>query len=427
MTAEIAVMNKNAVALAADSAVTIGRGEKVKIYNTNKLFMLSKYHPVGVMIYGNAEFLGVSWDTTIKSFRKILGSDSYPSLEDYGAKFITFLESNRALFPESEQDEWVHSKIYQSLSYVRSQIDEKVEKVSHEKGLVTDDELKAIIKETVLDFYGRVDRQLELSLASDNLNRCINKKYGDFVRKIIGQVFQKLPISTVLRKKLREFCRYLLFKDLDIGNQSGLVIAGFGEDEYFPTIVQYEIDGIVCNKLKYKVAAIDRVNTKERATVFPFAQTEMVHTFMQGIDPKLQFTLQSYLEKLFTNIYPEQIVKVLPGMTAKNETILKGKLENVGGELVKEFFAALEKQKREQNIDPVVEAVAFLPKEELASMAESLVNLTSFKRRVTLDAETVGGPIDVAVISKGDGFIWVKRKHYFDIANNPQFGANYFR
>jgi hypothetical protein len=29
---------------------------------------------------------------------------------------------------------------------------------------------------------------------------------------------------------------------------------------------------------------------------------------------------------------------------------------------------------------------------------------------VSLDAETVGGPIDVAVISKCDGFVWVKRK-----------------
>jgi hypothetical protein len=25
--------------------------------------------------------------------------------------------------------------------------------------------------------------------------------------------------------------------------------------------------------------------------------------------------------------------------------------------------------------------------------------------------ETVGGPIDVAVISKGDGFVWVKKKN----------------
>ncbi len=46
-------------------------------------------------------------------------------------------------------------------------------------------------------------------------------------------------------------------------------------------------------------------------------------------------------------------------------------------------------------------------------MAESLVNLTAFKRKVSDDTETVGGPIDVAIISKADGFIWVKRKHYF--------------
>jgi hypothetical protein len=60
-------------------------------------------------------------------------------------------------------------------------------------------------------------------------------------------------------------------------------------------------------------------------------------------------------------------------------------------------------------------------------MAESLVNLTSFKRRVTMDPETVGGPIDVAVISKGDGFIWIKRKHYFKPDLNHQFFSNYFK
>ena len=33
---------------------------------------------------------------------------------------------------------------------------------------------------------------------------------------------------------------------------------------------------------------------------------------------------------------------------------------------------------------------------------------------VTTSAESVSGPIDVAVISKGDGFVWIKRKQYFD-------------
>ena len=71
--------------------------------------------------------------------------------------------------------------------------------------------------------------------------------------------------------------------------------------------------------------------------------------------------------------------------------------------------------------------VTVLPKDELVAMAEALVNLTAFKRRITESRETVGGPIDVAVISKGDGFIWVKRKHYFPPELNQHFFANYFR
>src|SRR5207302_5067079 len=77
--------------------------------------------------------------------------------------------------------------------------------------------------------------------------------------------------------------------------------------------------------------------------------------------------------------------------------------------------------------DPVISAVAALPKDELASMAETLVSLTSFKRKVTMEEETVGGPIDVAVISKGDGFVWIKRKHYFSAELNPHFTTQYFR
>jgi hypothetical protein len=33
----------------------------------------------------------------------------------------------------------------------------------------------------------------------------------------------------------------------------------------------------------------------------------------------------------------------------------------------------------------------------------------------------VGGSVDVAVISKKDGFIWIKRKHYFQPDKNYHF------
>jgi len=51
MTAEIAILNKEAIAMAADSAVTFQDEEDQKIFTSaNKIFTLSKYYPVGIMV-----------------------------------------------------------------------------------------------------------------------------------------------------------------------------------------------------------------------------------------------------------------------------------------------------------------------------------------------------------------------------------------
>jgi len=69
--------------------------------------------------------------------------------------------------------------------------------------------------------------------------------------------------------------------------------------------------------------------------------------------------------------------------------------------------------------DEFEEAVGHLPKSELAAAAEMLVNITKFSQRVSAEQETVGGPVDVALITKGDGFVWVKKKQCFPAALNP--------
>lgn len=80
-------------------------------------------------------------------------------------------------------------------------------------------------------------------------------------------------------------------------------------------------------------------------------------------------------------------------------------------------FQAIRTRSRRQ----IEDMVEFMPKPELADMAEALVNLTSIKRRVSRGMETVGGPIDVAVISHSEGFVWVKRKHYFPADLNSRY------
>jgi hypothetical protein len=65
--------------------------------------------------------------------------------------------------------------------------------------------------------------------------------------------------------------------------------------------------------------------------------------------------------------------------------------------------------------------VFLMPKQDLAALAEEMINLTAVKRKFSSGKETVGGPIDVAVISRIDGFVWVSRKHYFTPELNPRY------
>ena len=72
MTAIVGVLNKHAVAIAADSAVTIGG---TKIFNSaNKIFALSKRAPVAIATYNNANLNNVPWEIVIKEYRKYLGT-----------------------------------------------------------------------------------------------------------------------------------------------------------------------------------------------------------------------------------------------------------------------------------------------------------------------------------------------------------------
>jgi hypothetical protein len=101
MTSEVAVLNKTAVALAADSTMTTGPSGREKTYDTvNKLFTLSKYRPVGIMIYGNAEFMRYPWETIIKLFRERLGQSSHDTVSEYADAFLDYLLNSLDLLDE---------------------------------------------------------------------------------------------------------------------------------------------------------------------------------------------------------------------------------------------------------------------------------------------------------------------------------------
>ena len=260
----------------------------------------------------------------------------------------------------------------------------------------------------------------------NNYEKDLIDKYKALILKAKDQIFQQLPISEKSIEGLQIICSCIFSRDRFATTSSGIVIAGFGEEETFPALISFAIEAKVNNTVKYKQNNDAAISFENNAIIIPFAQSEMVHTFIQGVDPNYNKIISDYLSEYFDK-YPDNILERIENMDSVKKQEFSQKLKEIGLSILKEFNKKLQDYRQAFHINPIMNAVSFLPKDELAAMAESLVNLTSFKRKISLDAETVGGPIDVAVISKGDGFIWIKRKHYFKPDLNPYFFANYFR
>jgi hypothetical protein len=435
MTAEIGVLNKTGVALAADSAVTIGNGRK--IYNTaNKLFSLSKYHPVGVMIYGNANFMGAPLETIIKVYRQRLGEKYFNKIEEYANDFIEFLKNSpyHELSSASEQDRSAIELFDLKLDNIRDEIIYEVKEFVNSKSeQLSKEDLEryfAIIVETRINQKSSYYKELPfLDGFTEDDNQELCEKYAIKLTELIEEKFENLPLEKEIFDDLIGICINFLLKEFT-ENKTGLVIAGFGESEIYPSLFSFNVDGKVNDKLKLALEEKTVISEDDSAAaIIPFAQSEMVHTFIGGIDPEIEKLSNEYLGKLFHSLpeklHDEVFDKYLGDPQIKKELVKS--LNEKCHKLFQEYISNISGYKKEYYINPIIGIVKNLPKDELAEMAEALVNLTSFKRRVSSSLETVGGPVDVAVITKGDGFIWIKRKHYFEPDLNKQFFQKYLR
>jgi hypothetical protein len=429
MTAEIAILNREAVAMAADSAATVSDKTGHKIFSSaNKIFALSKHHPIGIMIYGNAFFMGVPWETIIKIYRKRVGDKKFDTVKEYANDFIEFLKNNSRLFPDSEQEKYIIGCIYGFFNKVKKEIVASIKSKIEKKGSISENEIIQDIDKIISRLLSNWEKGSCNIENPEIFRESISKKYNKVINDAIKEVYEKLPLSKNSKDSLIKIATYLFSSfPVNIVNTgiSGVVISGFGEEEIFPSIVSFAIEGMANNVLKYNEENHSIVDYDNSAIIIPYAQQEMVRTFIDGISPMFDKLYYRLLKETVEN-YPKIILdNVVPDLDTEGRNELLKKIKTVSLDNLKKGLAKVNEVQSDHFVDPILKVVTFLPKNELAEMAESLVNLTCLRKKISMDDETVGGPIDVAVISKGDGLIWIKRKHYFSPELNRQFFVNY--
>jgi hypothetical protein len=431
MTAEVIVLNREAVAMAADSAVTVKLHEGTKIFTSaNKIFALSADRRIGIMVYDSATVMGVPWETIVKVYRQRAKGAFQPTVDAYASSFLKFIAEGE-LFPADDQRKHYEVSVHAYFRFIRNQVEKRVKVAIEGKGQVDEAAVERMVSKAIEKHFGMWSKAPSLPTVPDGFLESVKKEFASMIDKAMGAVFEKFPLSEELNQKLVTVAASLAAKwpprGISPPASSGVVLAGFGTEDVFPTVRAFSTSSVLNNVLLHKrldLLCVD-IDSNLGGAIVPFAQREMVMTFMEGVAPDYQRLIDRFIREIGRRL-PKAILDKIDYADAELKAQVAATLQTASNEVLPGYLEKLTKYREYRHIIPVMKVVAMLPKDELASMAEALVSLTSLKRRMTIhEQETVGGPIDVAVISKGDGLIWVKRKHYFHKDLNPQFFTKY--
>lgn len=422
MTAIVGVLNKHAVAIAADSAATINGVLGRKVLNqATKIVTLSKYHPVAVMIYSSSSFLGTPWDVIVKLYRDRLGDNDFNSVSDYISDFIQFLTDNHFFSSDTLQKKHLRFQLFKFYQDVEER------SIAQIGGKVTDSS-KSYLFNTIKDNLNALKALYEQHSQCEGLLSYTFERLQEYCVDIFNDLYEYIVNKTGAPGELFDLAKYvfylLLKSSRNIVGYTGLVFVGYGKEEIFPSLMPVNIAIAFDGALRYyydkQSEAI--ISENNSAAICPFAQTDVMETILTGIDP----SVKNFISELFSKSLKAYSGLVSNTIKISNQnTVLSTAIENIDISGIKKVFDdAIDDAIGKQYIAPLVDTVAYLEKED---MAESLVSLTFLKRRMMSSEESVGGPVDVAIISKSDGFVWIKRKHYFQKELNHQFFSNYYK
>jgi len=416
MTSEILLLNKRGVVIGADSAATTSSGIDHPRYSksANKIFELTKNGSIAAAVFGNASIDGVPWELAIKLFRSQLGTKAFNRTLEYAAALISFLTDNGRLFPTTFREQ-------QATVQFDSAIKEIARLASDNDKSIRDTTLPVPVRRVA--WKRQVERirallsakGIALPLTEEPLHRVL-EDLEPWVRRAQVQVAASDSLFAMDCEDLADLGHRLRYAMPEtVSPRSGLVIAGYGEDQIFPSYAQLEIFGHVGDELFYRLDDSYEMAQDAGAVIQPFAMSSMINIFTDGFDRNLENIIDKQSQLAFQ--------KALSRCREVGIDIPHSSLASIFDTCQRDFVQAWKQMSWHRNRLPLLGILQGLGIGEMAHLATSLLELQSLKERVTSSSETVGGPIDVAVITKNEGLVWIHRKHFFDPHLNMRYSA----
>ena len=421
MTAVVGILNKRGIAIAADSAVTMSRGRKgEKIANSaNKMLRLTSANPISVMVTGSASLLGVPWDVIIRRYRQKRGNNSFPTVQACVNDFFSYIPTEPAFFEED--------MVNRFLGYLISEFYDTICRDVPEKEY--DDDGNVTNEEEVFQVMNNAMRRI--SKKAKTVGTCQQFVDYDFERFIaiakdtIDQHFKEITADDIpgpeqyssgLTKKLRPifdqcFYDFTMARPID---GTTLVFSGYGESEEYPVLLHADVDGGFDKRTHYYIFEdeIVKISDDNPTAICPFAQADVMMGLLTGITPRYNREAINIAEESLSNYLASYInTKDNEGSPISPE--IKKKLSSIKYNDLIRKFAKQNYRLRISERKQWLKTLHDYDLQDMARLAENLITITSFERHMTFSQEGVGGPIDLAVITKNNGFTWLNRKSWY--------------
>lgn len=276
---------------------------------------------------------------------------------------------------------------------------------------------KKLFYKIIEELYDNLSSK-EFAGSFDNSDQIhILKKYKALFAELLKQEKINFSVSSPYLNKFSQILTFVITKGWYENGYTGFVFAGFGDTEHFPSLYAIRSSGVFNKKMNYTVLNDVKISHDKISDLKVYAQSDMAETFIHGVHPSM---LNFFLErnKLFNYI----LQRFANGLPTHQANSLKELSEKVTDRFERDLAKFIDENHRQH----IYGMLDLMPKEELAEFAESLINITHMKQLVSTEQETVGGPVDIAVISKGDGLVWIKRKHYFPTEINEKYIAKLY-
>ena len=312
MTAEIAILNRVAVALAADSALTISsrsNQRKERVWKTtNKLFSLSPENDIGIMIFGAGDFCGTPWETVIKLFIQSK-NDSFDTIFDCVESFVDFLKN--------------FDKTKSNYSYLNSHflLDDLVQDCLRDQYLGANKlERRNAVKTSISATLSNMDI---FDIFDDNLSK------NDFITEFKHFIDESIDdestihVTMEIKKLIYDVCFEGLRRKVRSGFETGIVITGFGATQNLPHLTSFWVDGFSPFGLRYWLGNSAEVSVEQDAYIVPFGQSDISHLFMEGIEPDYI----DFLRGTISDVLSKKSDDIISTYVSEDEQIVEKKLQ----------------------------------------------------------------------------------------------------